>query len=78
MQRGLGLAELNSNGQLFFLSISPTRFGVLFPGSAQRGSNQTKNDGQYVQCLKDEAAQSSQAALTPQAMIGFRSANCQL
>lgn len=45
---------------------------ILFPGSAQEEAVKTKNDGQYVQCsLENEAAQSSQAAFTPQALPGF-------
>lgn len=68
VQRGLGLAELpNSNGQdccscpslpSKFVSCSQVR-------RREEAVKQRMIDGQYVQCsLKDEAAQSSQAALT--------------
>lgn len=70
---------LNSNGlgRCSCPSLPPNSRPV--PKFGARGSSQTKNDGQYVQCsLEDGAAQSSQAALTPRALAGFRSANCQL
>lgn len=68
VQRGLGLAELpNSNGQDRCSCPSlPTKF--VSCSQVRRREEAVKQrmiDGQYVQCsLKDEAAQSSQAALT--------------